>query len=47
MLPRIVMGLLDGLVMQAFVDPDAFTPDDVVDAVQLLAISIFSGGSGR
>ena len=47
MLPRVVMGLLDGMVMQAFVDPDAFTPDDVVDAVQTIAISIFSGGSGK
>ena len=47
MLPRVVMGLLDGLVMQAFVDPDAFTPDDVVDAMQALAVLIFSGGSGR
>lgn len=47
MLPRIVMGLLDGLVMQAFVDPDAFSPDEVVDSVQMLAISIFAGGSGR
>ncbi|NNE18523.1 MAG: TetR/AcrR family transcriptional regulator, partial [Myxococcales bacterium] len=26
MLPRIVIGLLDGLVMQAFVDPDALSP---------------------
>ena len=46
-LPRIVIGLLDGLVMQAFVDPDALSPDDVVDAVQTLAISIFAGGSGK
>ena len=47
MLPRIVMGLLDGLVMQAFVDPDACSPDDVVDAVQTIAISIFTGSSGK
>ena len=47
LLPRIVIGLLDGLVMQAFVDPDAFSPDEVVDAVQTIAISIFTGGSGR
>lgn len=46
-LPRIVIGLLDGLVMQAFVDPDALSPDDVVDAVQTIAISIFSKGSGQ
>ncbi|NOQ83059.1 MAG: TetR family transcriptional regulator, partial [Myxococcales bacterium] len=47
LLPRVVIGLLDGLVMQAFVDPDAFSPDEVVDAVQTIAISIFTGGSGR
>lgn len=47
MLPRVVMGLLDGLVMQAFVDPEALSPEDVVDAVQTIAISIFTGGTGR
>ncbi|MBW1831161.1 MAG: TetR/AcrR family transcriptional regulator [Deltaproteobacteria bacterium] len=47
LLPRVVIGLLDGLVMQAFVDPDAFSPDEVVDAVQTIAISIFTGSSGR
>lgn len=47
MLPRVVMGLLDGLVMQAFVDPDAFSPDDVVDAVQTIAISIFARGAPK
>ncbi|MGD8605913.1 MAG: TetR/AcrR family transcriptional regulator [Myxococcales bacterium] len=46
-LPRIVIGLLDGLVMQAFVDPDALAPDQVVDAVQTIAISIFAGGPGK
>jgi len=46
-LPRIVIGLLDGLVVQAFVDPDALSPDEVVDAVQAIAISIFTGGSGK
>ncbi len=46
-LPRVVIGLLDGLVMQAFVDPDALSPEEVVDAVQTLAISIFAGGSGK
>ncbi|MGB5350262.1 MAG: TetR/AcrR family transcriptional regulator [Polyangiales bacterium] len=46
-LPRIVIGLLDGLVMQAFVDPDALSPDEVVDAIQTIAISIFTGGSGK
>jgi len=40
-LPRVVIGMLDGLVMQAFVDPDALSPDSVVDAIQTIAISIF------
>jgi hypothetical protein len=33
--------------MQAFVDPDAFSPDEVVDAVQTIAISIFARGSDK
>jgi AcrR family transcriptional regulator len=41
-LPRIVIGMLDGLVMQAFVDPDALSPQQVVDAIQTMAISIFT-----
>jgi phosphoribosylamine-glycine ligase len=40
-----MMGRLDGLVMQVFVDPDAFLPNEVVDAVQTIAISIF-GSAG-
>lgn len=43
-LPRVVIGMLDGLVMQAFVDPDALSPDDVVDAIQTIALSIFAAG---
>ncbi len=39
-LPRLVIGLLDGLVMQAFVDPDALTPSDVVGAIEALAMSL-------
>lgn len=45
LLPRIVIGMLDGLVMQAFVDPDALSPDEVVDAIQTIAISIFTSGT--
>lgn len=41
LLPRILTGLLDGLVMQYFVDPDAITEDDVVQTVQLLAMALF------
>lgn len=41
LLPRMLLGLLDGLVMQHFVDPDALTPEDVVQAVETLAVSLF------
>src|SRR5512139_1851612 len=40
-LPRIVIGLLDGLMMQAFVDPDAHDPADVVRSIETLAMSVF------
>ncbi len=39
-LPRLVLGLLDGLVMQAFVDPEVLKPDDVVDAIEALAMGL-------
>ena len=39
-LPRIVIGLLDGLVMQAFVDPEALSPEDVVTAIETMALSL-------
>ncbi len=45
LLPRVVIGMLDGLVMQAFVDPDALSPDEVVDAIQTIAVSIFAPGT--
>lgn len=41
LMPRILTGLLDGLVMQHFVDPDALTEDDVVQAVEMLAMGLF------
>ncbi|MFW5920897.1 MAG: TetR family transcriptional regulator C-terminal domain-containing protein, partial [Polyangiales bacterium] len=41
LLPRMLLGLLDGLVMQHFVDPDALKPEDVVQAVETLAVSLF------
>ena len=40
-LPRIVIGLLDGLVMQAFADPDVLEPEDVVAAIETLALGLF------
>ena len=34
-------GLLDGLVMQHFVDPEALTEDDVVASIEMLALGLF------
>jgi AcrR family transcriptional regulator len=40
-------NVVQARTVQAFVDPDACSPDDLVDAVQTIAISIFTEGSGR
>jgi len=40
-LPRLVIGLLDGLVMQAFVEPEALKPEEVVAAIETLAMGLF------
>lgn len=40
-LPRILLGLLDGLVMQAFVDGEALKADDVVHSIETIAASLF------
>ena len=39
-LPRLLIGLLDGLVMQTFVEPEALQPEDVVRAIETLAIGL-------
>jgi AcrR family transcriptional regulator len=44
-LPRILLGLLDGLVMQVFVEPDVLSPDDVVHAIETIAASLFEVGA--
>ena len=41
LLPRILLGLLDGLVLQVFVDPAAIDSDQVVSAIELIAGSLF------
>lgn len=41
MLSRIVIALMDGLSMQAFAQPDRFHPDDVVHAIEQLAVGVF------
>ena len=46
-LPRLVIGLLDGLVMQVFVDPTALTPAQVVTAVETLALGLFEPQVGK
>jgi AcrR family transcriptional regulator len=40
-LPRLLLGLLDGMVMQHFVEPDVLQPEHVVHAVETLAMSLF------
>jgi len=41
LVPRLLNGLLDGLVMQHFVDPEALTEDDVVASIEMLALGLF------
>jgi AcrR family transcriptional regulator len=43
-LPRILLGLLDGLVMQHFAAQDVLDPDDVVRSIETMAISLFEAG---
>jgi AcrR family transcriptional regulator len=40
-LSRIIVGMLDGLMLQVYVDPDALDPDEVVDAFVTMAVSLF------
>jgi len=42
--PRLLLGLLDGLVLQVFVDPDAVDADELVKAVELIAGALFEIG---
>jgi len=44
LIPRILLGLLDGLVMQAFVEPDSLRSEDVVAAIEAIALSLFEMG---
>lgn len=44
LLARLVNGMLDGLVMQAFVDKDAIDADELVDAIVLMAAGMFTLG---
>lgn len=40
-LPRLLLGLLDGLVLQALMDPDAIDPDELFDAFEHIAGGLF------
>ena len=39
--PRLLHALLDGLLMQKIVDPDAIKEDDVIEALEILAGAFF------
>jgi len=41
LVPRLLLGLLDGLVLQAFVDPDVIDADELVRSVELIAGALF------
>ncbi len=41
LLPRILVGLLDGLVMQHFVDESAIDTEPLVHALEAMAVSLF------
>ncbi|MDD9971218.1 MAG: TetR/AcrR family transcriptional regulator [Myxococcales bacterium] len=41
LLPRLLHGLLDGLLMQRIVDPEAVKDEDVINALEVLALSLF------
>lgn len=44
LVPRLLLGLLDGLVMQVFVDPGVIDAEDLVRAVELIAGALFEIG---
>lgn len=41
MIPRLLNGLLDGLVMQHFVDPGVMSEDDLTKSLEVFAMSLF------
>lgn len=44
LIPRLLLGLLDGLVMQVFVEPDVIDADELVRSVELIAGALFEVG---
>lgn len=41
LLPRLLHAMLDGLLMQRIIDPQGMTDEEVTDALETLAISLF------
>ncbi|MCZ7678210.1 MAG: TetR family transcriptional regulator C-terminal domain-containing protein [Sandaracinaceae bacterium] len=41
LIPRLLLGLLDGLVMQVFVEPEVIDEDELVRSVELIAGALF------
>ncbi|MGF1467014.1 MAG: TetR/AcrR family transcriptional regulator [Sandaracinaceae bacterium] len=41
LIPRLLLGLLDGLMMQAYVEPGVIDPDELVAAVEQIAAGLF------
>ncbi|MCB9591417.1 MAG: TetR/AcrR family transcriptional regulator [Sandaracinaceae bacterium] len=41
LIPRLLLGLLDGLALQVFVEPEVIEPDELVKAVELFAGALF------
>ena len=46
LIPRLLLGLLDGLLLQVFVDPDIIEPDELVRSVELIAGALFEPKTG-
>ncbi len=42
LLPRIILGLLDGLVMQSYVEPKAIDVDAILSALETVALSLMT-----
>ncbi len=45
LIPRLLLGLLDGLVMQVFVEPDVIDAEELVRSVELIAGALFEVGT--
>lgn len=46
LIPRLLLGLLDGLVLQVFVDPEVIDAEDLVKSVELIAGALFEFSEG-